>query len=137
MLQNTDKGGKEMKNKLIIIGITLVIIALSLSGCMNEVSDAGGAISETINPPEFRVTSQSSRDGYEGANKVGYVDVTVKNGGGSGRGTVYVRVAQGNNVWTKEKPINLGNDESTSLTFRFSEIQFWTLDSWYFTSWVE
>ena len=123
--------------KMIILLIAILVVSVGfLSGCMNEVSDAGGAISETINPPKLRITSQSSREGYEGADKVGYVDVTVKNDGGSGRGTVYVQVTQGSNAWTKDKSVNLGHDKSTSLTFRFSEIQFWTFDSWYFSSWV-
>jgi len=124
--------------KIMILLIALMVIGVGfLSGCTNEINDAGGAISETVNPPKFRITSQSSREGYEGADKVGYVDVTVKNDGGSGRGTVYVRVTQGSNTWTKDKSVNLGHDASTSLTFRFSEIQFWTFDSWSPTSWIE
>jgi len=126
-----------MKNKTIIIGILLILVLLNLSGCTNEVSDAGGLISEKVNPPDFRILSQSGREGYEGADKVGYVDVTVKNDGGSGTKTVYVKVTQGSNQWTKSKSLSLVHDKSTTLTFRFAEIQFWTLDSWRFNSWVE
>ena len=126
-----------MKKQLIVIGMTLVLSAIGLSGCMNTITDTGGQISETVNPPDFVITSKEGREGYEGADKVGYVDVTVRNDGGTGKETVYVKVTQGSNEWTKTKSINLGHGESTTLNFRFTEIQFWTLDSWYYTAWVE
>ena len=124
-----------MKKYLIVTGITLVFFTVVLSGC-NELTETGGKISETVNPPNFVITSKQSREGYEGPDRIGYVDITVKNDGGSGKETVYVRVTQGSNEWTKSKSINLGNDESATLNFRFPEIQFWTLDSWSFTAWV-
>ena len=125
-----------MKKQLIVIGMMLVLLTIGLGGCMNTITDTGGDISETINPPKFVTTSKESREGYEGADKVGYVDITIRNDGGTGKGTVYVKVTQGSNEWTKTKSINLEHGESTALNFRFTEIQFWTLDSWSYTVWV-
>jgi len=59
-----------MKKHIIVIGITLVLLTVGLSGC-NE-------ISETVNPPNFVITSKQNREGYEGPDRVGYVDITVK-----------------------------------------------------------
>ena len=126
-----------MNKHLIVIGMMLMILTIGLSGCMDAITDTGGQISETVNPPVFVVTSKEGREGYEGADRVGYVDATISNNGGTGKETVYARVVQGSNEWTKSKSINLGHGESTALNFRFSEIQFWTLDSWSYTVWVE
>ena len=125
-----------MKKYLILFAILILLIVTFFSGC-NEISETGGQISETLNPPKYSITSKVSREGYEGADKVGYIDVTVLNNGGTGKGTVYAKVTQGSNEWTKSKSVNLGNDESTTLSFRFTEIQFWTLDSWSYTVWVD
>jgi len=116
--------------------VVVFLFVTVFSGC-NEITETGGMISETVNPPKYIVISKESREGYEGPDKVGYVDITVKNNGGAGKGTVYVKVTQGSNEWTKTKPVNLGNEKSTTLSFRFNEIQFWTLDSWSYTVWVD
>lgn len=126
-----------MKKKLVVIGMTLVFLTMVFSGCMDTITDTGGQISETINPPDFVITSKEGREGYEGADRVGYVDVTIRNNGGTGKGTVYAKTIQGSNEWTKSKSFTLGHDESTSFNFRFTEIKFWTLDSWSYTVWVE
>ena len=119
-----------MKVKIIVL-ITVIVINVGLfSGCTDS-------INEVVNPPKFTLTSQYKREAYEGADRVGYVDITVKNTGGKGSGTIYVKVTQGSNYWMKEQSVYLENDESTDLTFRFSEIEFWTTDPWDFTAWVE
>lgn len=118
-----------MNKIMLIIGITLFLTTMSLSGCQD--------ISETVNPPDIRITSKSSSEGYEGADRVGYVDVTVANDGGEGRGTVYAKVTQGSNEWTKSQNVYLENGESESVTFKFKEIEFWTMDSWSYSAWVD
>jgi len=125
-----------MKKVSILLIMMLVLTVLGLSGC-NEITETGGTISETLNPPDYVIMSKESREGYEGPDRVGYVDVTVQNNGGSGKGTVYVRVDQGSNQWTKSKPINIGNGQSITLSFHFNEIQFWTFESWSYSTWVE
>lgn len=118
-----------MNKKLIAIGITLMFLIVGLSGCQD--------ISETVNPPDISITSKTSSEGYEGADRVGYVEVTVTNDGGDGRGTVKAEVTQGSNQWTKSQTVYLDNDESETITFRFKEIEFWTTDSWSYSAWVE
>jgi len=110
-----------MKEKIIITALVLflVLFLVLLIGC-----------SEVINPPSFVVTSEEKREEAEGLDKVGYVDLTIKNMGGPGDGTVYVKVTQGTNYWTKESSLFLTGGESKNLSFRFSEIVFWTLDPW-------
>ena len=112
-------------NKIIIFlfASTIMINGL-LCGCQEN---------NPINPPQFVIMSQSKRESYEGANLVGYVDVTVKNNGGSGSKTVTVKVTQGSNYWTEEQTIHLDNGASTSLVFRFPQIEFFTTNPWSFT----
>ena len=119
-----------MKRKMIVLGTVVILLVIGLNGCVEQ-------ISESVNPPDMRLTSQYKRETYEGADRVGYVDITVKNYGGKGTSTVYVKVTQGSNQWTKERTVTLDNDETTDLSFRFSEIEFWTTASWDFTAWVD
>jgi hypothetical protein len=113
-----------MKKLAIVIIVLMMVGTGFLSGCQEN---------NPINPPEFVIMSQSKRDVYEGANLVGYVDVTVKNNGGGGSKTITVQVTQGNNYWTEEQTIHLDNGASTPLTFRFSQIEFFTSYQWSFT----
>lgn len=114
-----------MKNKkfLIILTIGIIIATIFLNGCTNNIS----------NPPQFVIISQSQRESYEGPDRVGYVDVTIKNEGGSGSKIIHVQVTQGNNYWTQEQTIQLNNEESNSLVFRFPQIEFWTTNPWTFS----
>jgi len=114
-----------MKKQLMIIGIIVILLTVGLSGC-NENNN-------TINPPKFVIISQSKRESYEGANLAGYVDVTVKNKGGNGNKTIYVKVFQDNNYWMQEQTIQLDSGASTSLTFRFAELENFTSNPWNFT----
>jgi len=84
----------------------------------------------TINPPKFVLMNWSKRESYEGTNLVGYVDVTVKNKGGSGNETIYAKVFLGNNYWIQEQTIQLDSGASTSLSFRFPEIGNFTSKAW-------
>lgn len=111
-----------MKKIMIVITIVMLISIGLLSGCTDN----------PVNPPQFVVMSQSKRETYENANLVGYVDVNVKNNGGSGSKTIYVQVTQGSNYWTQEQTIQLNNEESTSLIFRFPQIEFLTMNPWNF-----
>lgn len=124
-----------MKMKYITI-FAVCIICLAFCGC-NDIAKKTGEIVEIVNPPKYVITSRENREGYEGADRVGYVDVTVTNEGGAGKGEVTVKVIQGSEDWTKTKTVNLGNGESTTANFRFKEIHFWTLDAWTFQAWVK
>jgi hypothetical protein len=111
-----------MNNKIFVIVMVLVFLVVGFSGCQD--------ISETINPPSIIVSSETDTEGYEGLDKVGYVEVTVTNNGGEGRGTVNVIVTQGQKQWAKTQNVYLKNGESETITFKFKEIEFWTFDSW-------
>jgi len=114
-----------MKRQLIIIGIIVILITVGLSGC-NENNN-------TINPPKFVIMSQSKRESYEAADLVGYVDVTVKNKGGRGNKTIYVKVFQDNNYWMQEQTIQLDSGASIPFSFRFAELENFTSNPWDFT----
>jgi len=107
----------------------ILIIVLMLIGTAFLI----GCTSNPVNPPQFSIMSQTKRDGYEGADRVGYVDLTVKNTGGSGSKTVSVTVTQGSNYWIEEQSPFIESGQSTTLTFRFQQIAFWTTDPWDFT----
>jgi maltose-binding protein MalE len=112
---------KVMKKNLLII-VSMIIVISFLAGCT----------SNPINQPQFSITSQTKRDALEGPDRVGYVEITIQNNGGSGSRTVSVTVTQGSNSWTKEQSPFVENGQSTSLTFRFQEIAFWTTTPWDF-----
>ena len=112
-----------MKQTLIIGILTLVILTVGLSGCLDDVG-------EVVYPPTFTITGKSHSDAIEGLDKVGYVEVTIENTGGDGTRTIYVDVTQGENFVTKEERLYLANGETETLTFRFPEIGLWTLDPW-------
>ena len=118
-----------MLNKVIAVGILIIFLIVGFSGCQD--------VSESINPPNIIISSKSSSEGLEGPDKVGYVEVTVTNNGGDGRGTVNTRVTQGSNYWTKSQNVYLSNGDSETLTFRFKEIAFWTSDPWSYSVWIE
>ena len=114
---------------IVLIAIIAITVGM-FSGCTDS-------INEVVNPPKFTLTSQYKREAYEGTDRVGYVDITIKNTGEKGSGTVYVTVTQGSNQWIKDQTVTLENDESRDLTFRFKEIEFWTTNPWDFTARVE
>jgi hypothetical protein len=105
----------------IFILTSVVAIACILSGCSG------------LSSPAFEVTSRSSRTGLEGANEVGYGDLTIRNSGGDGAKTIQVRVNQSSNFWTKEQSLYLKNGESQTIEFSFPEIELFTSSpSWYY-----
>jgi hypothetical protein len=116
------------KTAILIVALMMIGTGL-LSGCQEQ----SNPLSIPLNPSRFVVMSQYQRDTLEGANRVGYVDVTVKNNGGKGSGTVYVTARQGNNIFRQQQTILLGENEEQALTFRFEQIDFWTANPWYFT----
>jgi len=119
--------------KIAILLIVLMMIGIGfLSGCQQQST----SLQTVINPPRFVVMSQYQKDTLEGANKVGYVDVSIQNKGGTGSGTVYVTAYQGNNKFRQEQTIILGENQVQALTFRFENIDFWTFNSWSFTVYV-
>lgn len=109
-------------NKIIAMVIVLIVLAVSFSGCLNP--------SEIVNPPKFVIMSKQNSEDIEGFDKVGYVEVVVKNTGGDGAKIIIVGVKQGDNYIAKEQSVYLLEGESKTLSFRFQEIGFWTLDSW-------
>jgi len=68
---------------------------------------------------------------------VAYVYVTVKNDGdAAGSPTIYVKVMQGGDSWQKSQSCHLNAGESDTLTFKFSEIEFWTTNPVTYTVWL-
>jgi uncharacterized protein (TIGR02588 family) len=96
---------KKLAMKIIVV--IAVVGLVSLTGCLEQL----------INPTKFVVTNQNSREVGEGIAKMYYVDVTVRNDGGSGVQKVQVKVTQEGNHWSQEDVVELGSGESTSLTF--------------------
>ncbi len=80
--------------------------------------------------PRTSVVDYHSIDTYEGFDRVGYVYVVIKNNGDPGYNDVSVTVTQGENQWTKSESAYLNSYQSTILSFRFSEIELWTSESW-------
>lgn len=119
------------KTAILIVALMMIGTGL-LSGCQEQ----SNPLSIPLNPSRFVVMSQYQRDILEGANRVGYVDVSIQNKGGTGSGTVYVTAYQGNNKFRQEQTIILGENQVQVLTFRFENIDFWTFNSWYFTVYV-
>lgn len=99
--------------------------------------DSKSVIITVKQKPDITITSDYQKDVYEGANRVGYVYVTVQNYGGSGSATVNVRVWQGNEYWDKEQSVYLNYGESENRLFKFPQVEFWTLDPWSYTAWVD
>ena len=91
-------------------------------------------VSNPTNPPDpapkLSIINYYSSETYEGFDKVGYVNVYVKNNGDPGYSTVYVTVTQGSNQWTKSESAYIDSYQYELLSFRFPEIEFWTTDPW-------
>jgi len=113
--------------------IVVVVVVLAILLLMPSIRRAA----EGAQPPNVSVTSKSSRTGINGLDYVAWVDVSVHNYGGEGNSTVWVRVTQGTNKWTKSKTFYYNAGESKDLTFEFSEIGLWTTNPIYYLVWVE
>jgi hypothetical protein len=87
-------------------------------------------------PPVGVVTSQNIRTGLVGLDYTAWVDVSVHNSGGPGQIIVWVEVQQGSNSWTKSQSVYLEGGGSTSLTFEFREIGFWTTNPVSYRVWT-
>jgi hypothetical protein len=125
-----------ISNKLIFgsIAIGLVIIMLILVFTFGFGGIQYG-VQRTL-PPSVEITSKNARDGYIGLDYTLWIDVSVHNTGGAGTVTVWAKVTQGSNEWTKSQTIYLDAKGSKDLTFEFREISFWSLESGYYSVWV-
>ena len=125
-------------NKVSILLIALMVISVGfLSGCTdsNNSEGLGGRI--IPQKPNIRVTSQTTRTGYQGIDFCLYVDIVVKNYGGDGSGYVWAEVKQDTNDYQKRQSVYLNSGESDSLTLQFCEVSFWSSDSGNYRVWVE
>ena len=87
-------------------------------------------------PPNVQITSKNARTGMAGLDYVVWIDVSVYNSGGMGTVTVWAKVTQGSNSWTKTQSVNLGLKETKALTFTFNEFSFWSSASGAYSVWV-
>ena len=106
-----------------------------LSGC----NEQKGATNQQYQPPQpnVRVTHYAARTGMEGLEYVLYIDVVVRNYGGSGMRRVWAEVNQDNNHYERHQDIYVSAGESESFTFRFNEASFWSLGSMSYRVWTE
>lgn len=114
-----------MNKKLVAIGITLVFLVVGFSGC-----------SELLGP-NFEIISKSTREGYDNLDYTLYVDITLYNKGSSGEKTIWAKLTQGDNFWTKKQVVYLENDETTNISFVFQEISFWTPNNSSYDVWID
>lgn len=117
------------------IAAVVTVIAVAIVGLVAFLIVQRGG----LNPPNFEITRKELTTTVEGfpPDYVAYVSVTVKNRGGAGTMTVYVKVMQGGNSWQKSQSVYLDSGESQDLTFKFSEIAFWTDNPVSYDVWIE
>lgn len=104
-----------------IIGIIIILMLIALCGC----TEINKNIDDMVNPPDVNVICKSTREGYEGIDYVIYIDVTVYNQGGDGKATVWSKITQDGNQWSKKQTIYIDGEETLDLTFTYREISFW------------
>ena len=119
-----------MRKKAILLIILMMVCEGLLTGCTEQTGNA-------INSPSVDIISKSTRTGYEGLEYVVYIDVTVYNRGDDGKVTVWTKLTQGSDTWSKQQAIYLNNNETRDLTFTFREFSFWSLDRGTYLVWVE
>lgn len=124
-------------NKIIMVGIIIMMLLVMLSGCTEQSSYEGQNKNNVVpKNPDIYVTSDLWRSGYEGIDYVVWIDVVVRNGGYSGCQTVFCQINQDNNQYLRSERVCLGGGGSTSLTFRFPEFSWWSSDSGSYRIWV-
>lgn len=123
-----------LSNKLVLgsIAVGIVVVVLLFVFGLGGIQQA---FHRTL-PPDVEITSKHARTGYVGLDYTVWVDVSVHNYGGSGTVTVWVKLTQGSNEWTKSQTIYLDAKASEDLTFEFRELSFWSLESGYYSVWV-
>jgi len=114
-------GGKTNTKVIVgaVIGVIIIVALIALF------TIGSGGIQQSIQrtfPPDVIVTSQNSRSGNIGLDYVQWIDTSVHNSGGAGTVTVWAKVTQGSNEWTKTQSIYLDAQGSSNLTFEFREV---------------
>lgn len=122
------------KNLLIILLGVFLLIALS-AGCITVNKPPPQSSQPFVEQPIFRIMSKNARDGYEGIDYVLYIDLTIYNSGGSGSKTIWCKLEQNHNFWTKQQSIYLQKGDTQQLTFTFREMSFWDGSGTY-TIWI-
>jgi predicted nucleic acid-binding Zn ribbon protein len=117
---------------IIIIGLLIAFLPSILRFSKNVIDDVG----ETVTPTNFEIINHNIRTQTQGLDYVAYVDVTVHNHGGEGTEVIWCQVTQGNDQWKQSMLLELGSQESKSLTFTFSEVSFWTNADIHSTVWI-
>jgi hypothetical protein len=118
----------------IVVAIVIVAIVVAL---IPNIMDASRNIGQSINPPRVIITSKNCRTGTVGLDYVAWIDVSVHNDGGPGTFVVWARVTQGSGSWTKSVQVYLDSQGSKDLTLSFPEVGLWTLNSIYYSVWIE
>ena len=119
MAEPATKGKSNTKLIGMAVAGVLIIVALIVFFTLGS-----GGIQQTIQrtfPPDVQVTSQNARSGNIGFDYVQWVDASVHNSGGAGTVTVWAKVTQGSQEWTKSQSIYLDAKGSQNLTFEFRE----------------
>lgn len=116
----------------IAVGVVVIVLIFFFAFGLGGIQQG---LQRTL-PPNVEVTSKNARTGYIGLDYTLWVDASVHNSGGAGTVTVWAKVTQGSNEWTKSQSIYLDAQGSRELTFEFKEISFWSLDSSYYSVWV-
>ena len=122
-------------NKKVILPIDLMVISVSLLCGCSDSENKGGTIIQS--KPDIKVTSYTDRTGYEGINYCLYIDIVVKNYGADGSAYVWAEVNQDSNHYEKRQGIYLKSGNSESLTLKFCEVSFWSVDKGSYRVWVE
>ncbi len=129
---NPSKVARNIVIAIVGIGIVAILLFVMFTSGLGGIQQG---LQQAL-PPNVQVTSKNSRDGYSGLDYTLWIDASVHNSGGAGTVTVWAKVTQGGNEWTKSQSIHLDADESRDLTFEFREISFWSLNSGYYSVWV-
>jgi len=77
-----------------------------------------------LNPPRPEIISTNGYDGFQGLNYVLYIDVNVKNNGGSGYVIVYAEISGAGKYEKKESTIYLSSGQTQDVHFTF-DVSFW------------
>lgn len=133
-MEEKSSTSKVMGTIMIVLGVGIILLIVFSSLTYRGPNGVSRGI---INPPRFRITGKDLDTTVEGTDYVAYVHITVRNEGGDGSATVYVRVYQGSDSWTQSRYTYLNSGRSTDFYFKFSEVEFWTTGKLSYTAWIE
>lgn len=88
--------------------IIIAMVSIAFSGCITQ---------SVENPPHFVVVSDQKRETGEGIDMMHYVDVTVRNDGGTGMQTIRVKATQDSNSWSREDTVEIASGASATFSF--------------------